>query len=159
MRRYGYLFGLLLLMAGIASAFGYYFNLAASQIRVSVGEKFPTIRVEGLKINKRQCVVVVKNGCAYCQMLEANLETLFLEKPEWREKTTFLAIDEPPIDRERNYLIFHSKENEANFAITPQMFFLNEQGIVVRKHLGVVSTVTLRKDFETYLEVGQVKAP
>jgi hypothetical protein len=159
MRRYGYLFGLLLLIAGIASAFGYYYNIAASQIRVSVGDRFPPIRVEGLNVNKRQCVIVMKNGCAYCQMLKANLDTLFFEKPDWREKTTFIAIDEPPIDHERNYLIFHSKENEANFAVTPQMFFLNEQGIVLRKHLGVVATVMLKKDFETYLEVGQVKAP
>jgi hypothetical protein len=32
------------------------------------------------------------------------------------------------------------------------MFFLNEQGIALRKHLGVVATVMLKKDFETYLE-------
>ncbi len=159
MRRYGYLFGLLLLMAGIASAFGYYFNLAASQIRVSVGEKFPPIRVDGLNVSKRQCVVVVKNGCAYCQTLKANLDTLFFEKSDWREKTTFIAIDEPPIELEQKCLIFHSDANEVRFGVTPQVFFLNEQGIVLRKHLGVVATVTLRKDFETYLEVGQVKAP
>jgi hypothetical protein len=159
MRRYGYLFGLLLLIAGIASAFGYYYNIAASQIRVSVGEKFPPIRVEGLNLNKRQCVVVMKNGCAYCQMLKANLDTLFFEKPDWREKTTFLAIDEPPIDIEQKCLIFDSEANEVRFGVTPQVFFLNEQGIVLRKHLGIVASVTLRKDFETYLEVGQVKAP
>jgi hypothetical protein len=148
MRRYSYLLVLLLLVVGIASAFGYYYNIAASQIRASVGERFPPIRVDGWNVNKLQCLVVVKNGCAYCQMLEANLETLFLEKPEWREKTTFLAIDEPPIELEQKCLIFHSEENEVRFGVTPQVFFLNEKGIVVRKHLGVVSTQTLKKDFE-----------
>lgn len=77
MRRYNYLSALLLLVVGIASAFGYYYNIAASQIRASVGEIFPPIRVDGWNVNKSQCLVVVKNGCAYCQMLKANLDTLF----------------------------------------------------------------------------------
>lgn len=158
MRRYGYLAGLVLLIAGIASAFGYYYHLSETQVRVSAGEAFPFIRVEGLNLNKQQCLIVVKKGCVHCQILKANLDTLFFENPEWREQTTFLAIDEPLNELGRDGLIFHSAENELSFTITPQIFFLNERGIVLKKHLGVITAQKLKRDFETHLKVAQVQS-
>ncbi len=159
MYRYGYLAGLLLLVAGVASAFGYYYNLATMQVRVSAGDAFPPIRVDGLNLNQRQCLIVVKNGCAHCQILKANLDTLFFENPEWREKTTFLSIDEPLTELGQEGLIFRSEENELNFSVTPQIFFLNERGTVVKKHLGVITAEKLKKDFETLLKVEQALNP
>jgi hypothetical protein len=150
-RRYLNLLGLAVLFIGGGWLFYSLYSQAVNQVRVSVGEPFPAI---GLATKQKQLIAVVKNGCTYCEKLKVNLDSVMLNMPKSHsERITFLTIDEAP-ETPLTFgktVLYDTKLQEQNFGATPQLFFLNDSGIVVKKHLGLVSTEKLKHDMALYL--------
>lgn len=139
-----------------------YLHQSFHQTSIKVGEHFPamTVRVASapdkpslLPTGMKRVVVIVRNGCVFCDTLERNLETVFARLPAQGQRLDsalfILSLDEAPHNSPmqalaRNRYVYHGNENNFFFSQTPHTYVLDGNNIVLKKYIGTLDTLTLR---------------
>lgn len=165
---------LVIILALGAYTVSVYLHQSFHQASIKVGEHFPAMTVRAASVpdkpstlpaGTKRIVVIVRNGCVFCDTLERNLEAVFARLPVQEQRLDsalfILSLDEAPHNSRtqalaRNRYVYHGKENNLFFSQTPHTYVLDGNNIVLKKYIGVLDTATLRGMLHEHFAVSAV---
>jgi thioredoxin-related protein len=128
---------------------------------LNAGDKFPLLRVRTIDTDSTQpltidtaCVIVfIRNGCAHCKSLKDTfniINTEGIKKP----KIFLISIDKTPdeIVGWAHQFIYNSENNDIYFSSTPQTYFVDKTGVILKKRFGTINKSTLKKGFSSLFD-------
>lgn len=164
----------------------HYLHQASHQASITIGDRFPTLIVQPvgasedkrdtdkrdtMRASTKRVVVIVRNGCVFCDSLERSLGALLkasvsiktpasVEAKHNAYSLFILSLDKAPNGTTNQALmpfryVYHSEENDLYFSQTPQLYVLDSNNIVLKKHIGIPDTATLRSLLNDHAVAGK----
>ncbi len=169
------MFVLVVVLALGAYMINHYLHQASHQASIIIGDRFPAMIIQPvgtsedkhdtdkrdtMRASARRVVVIVRNGCVFCDSLERSLDALLkasvstkapalVEAKHNAHGLFILSLDKAPDGTTNQALmpfryVYHSEENDLYFSQTPQLYVLDSNNIVLKKHIGIPDSATLR---------------
>lgn len=169
------MFVLVVVLALGAYMINHYLHQASHQASITIGDRFPALIVQPIGVSEdkrntdkrdtmrtstKRVVVIVRNGCVFCDSLERSLDELLkasasikasapIETKHYQHSLFILSLDKAPDGTTNQALmpfryVYHSEENDLYFSQTPQLYVLDSNNIVLKKHIGIPDTAILR---------------
>jgi hypothetical protein len=150
---------LIALLVGCGYLVSTYLYRSIHQASISVGETFPALMVSKtdtfdhpVPMPRKQVhlVIIVRNGCKFCDSLEQRLEYHIAKEASLRDSINLylLSLDDAPKSEQYPLLtrfryVYDGKDNNLFFSQTPQIYLIDRQDIVRKKYLGVLDTADI----------------
>mgnify|MGYP000647378049 CR=1 FL=1 len=164
------MFVLVVVLALGAYMINHYLHQASHQASITIGDRFPAMIIQPvsappdkrdtMRASTKRVVMIVRNGCVFCDSLERSLDALLKASVSTKAPASveakhnayslfILSLDKAPDGTTNQALmpfryVYHSEENDLYFSQTPQLYVLDSNNIVLKKHIGIPDTATLR---------------
>ncbi len=150
------------IILGGGYAVGSYLYRSFHQASIRTGEVFPDLwvrktdasgEVVQIPTKKPRIVMIVRNGCQFCDSLERRLTMVI--RPQDIINLYILSLDDAPSTAQHQALakfryVYDGKQNDLFFNQTPQIYVIDSKNIVRKKYLGALDTAQIHELFQQF---------